>query len=215
MFVSDHPLLCPDLSFFVGPSPSCHRVFLSGSSSHCLHSLICVFTLNITDLSYLYSRVCIRTIIYSTSLYCLSIDHSLFSHYTMCSYPNHHLISHLYYVFTRTVQLQPLFSIFQSGQYSVPDLPLGLCVLKHRARLPGAHLLAKANIYDAFLLMWCNIKFEDVLFRSNSRHNDRVDGLWECATKQAVMIVAQWHRNQIIRGDSGYWQQKCVRWIHA
>ena len=56
------------------------------------------------------------------------------------------------------------------------------------------------NIYDGFLLMWCNFKFEGVLFRSDSRHNDRVDSLLECATKQAVMIVAQWHRNQIIRG---------------
>ena len=48
--------------------------------------------------------------------------------------------------------------------------------------------------------MWCNFKFEGVLFRSDSRHNDRVDGLLECATKQVVMIVAQWHINQIIRG---------------
>jgi len=48
--------------------------------------------------------------------------------------------------------------------------------------------------------MWCNFKFEGVLFRSNSRHNDRVDSLWECTTKQEVMTVAQWHRNQIIRG---------------
>jgi hypothetical protein len=48
--------------------------------------------------------------------------------------------------------------------------------------------------------MWCNFKFEGVLFRSDSRHNDRVDSLLECATKQAVMTVAQWHRNQIIRG---------------
>ena len=30
--------------------------------------------------------------------------------------------------------------------------------------------------------------------------NDSVDSLLECATKQAVMTVAQWHRNQIIRG---------------
>jgi len=29
-----------------------------------------------------------------------------------------------------------------------------------------------------------------------------VDSLWECATKQAVMTVAQWHRNQIIRGHN-------------
>jgi len=48
--------------------------------------------------------------------------------------------------------------------------------------------------------MRCNFKFEGVLFRSDSRHNDRVDSLCECATKQAVMTVAQWHRNQIIRG---------------
>jgi hypothetical protein len=47
--------------------------------------------------------------------------------------------------------------------------------------------------------MWGNFKFEGVLFRSDSRNNDRVDSLWECATKQAVMTVAQWHRNQIIR----------------
>ena len=48
--------------------------------------------------------------------------------------------------------------------------------------------------------MWCNFKFEGVLFRSDSIHDDRVDSLLECATKQAVMTVAQWHRNQIIRG---------------
>jgi hypothetical protein len=28
----------------------------------------------------------------------------------------------------------------------------------------------------------------------------KVDSLLECTTKQAVMTVAQWHRNQIIRG---------------
>jgi hypothetical protein len=47
--------------------------------------------------------------------------------------------------------------------------------------------------------MWCDFKFEGILFRSDSRYNDRVDSLWECATKQAVMTVAQWHRNKIIR----------------
>jgi hypothetical protein len=36
------------------------------------------------------------------------------------------------------------------------------------------------------LLMRCNFKFKGVLFRSDSRHTDRVDSLWECATKQAV-----------------------------
>ena len=81
------------------------------------------------------------------------------------------------------------------------DLPLCLRVLKHRAPLArGAHLPAKKHFYNGFLLIWCNFKFEGVLFRSYSRHNDRVDILWECATKQAVMTVAQWHRNQIIRG---------------
>jgi hypothetical protein len=64
----------------------------------------------------------------------------------------------------------------------------------------GGHLPAKHNFYDGFLLMWCNFKFEGVLFRSDSTHNDIVDSLWECATKQAVMTVAQWHRNQVIRG---------------
>ena len=48
--------------------------------------------------------------------------------------------------------------------------------------------------------MWCNFKFEGVLFRSDSRHNDRVDSLLECATKQAVMTMAQWNRKQIIMG---------------
>jgi hypothetical protein len=64
----------------------------------------------------------------------------------------------------------------------------------------GGHLPVKQFFYDGFLLMWCNFKFEGVLFRSDSRHNDRVDSLWGCATKQSVMTVAQWHRNQIIRG---------------
>jgi hypothetical protein len=45
--------------------------------------------------------------------------------------------------------------------------------------------------------MWCNFKFEGVLFRSDSRHND---SLLECATTQEVMTVAQWHRNQSIKG---------------
>ena len=49
----------------------------------------------------------------------------------------------------------------------------------------GASSCLKNNIYDGFLLMWCNFKFEGVLFRSDSRHNDRVDSLWECATFRA------------------------------
>jgi len=83
----------------------------------------------------------------------------------------------------------------------VPDLSLCVGVLKHRAPLARGGGSFCQNIFcDAFLLIWCNFKLEGVLFRSDSRHNDRVDRLWECATKQAVMTVAQWHRNQIITG---------------
>ena len=78
----------------------------------------------------------------------------------------------------------------------MPDLPLWLGVLKHRVPLARGPIF----LYGGFMLMWCNFKFEGVLFQSDSRHNDRVDSLWECATKQAVMTVAQWHINQIIRG---------------
>ena len=73
----------------------------------------------------------------------------------------------------------------------------------------GGIIFLPKIFYDGFLLMWCNFKFEGVLFRSDSRHNDRVDSLLECATKQAVMTVAQWHRNQIIR-DFGLLANKKV-----
>jgi hypothetical protein len=58
--------------------------------------------------------------------------------------------------------------------------------------------------------MWYNFKFEGILFRSDSRHNDRVYSLLECATKQAVMTVAQWHRNQII-GKNKLKMDSCLR----
>ena len=65
-------------------------------------------------------------------------------------------------------------------------------MLKHRASLArGASSSCQTFYYDGFLLMWCNFKFEGVLFWSDSRYNDRVDSLLECATKQAVMTVAQ------------------------
>ena len=48
--------------------------------------------------------------------------------------------------------------------------------------------------------MWCNFLFAGVLFRSDSRHNDRVNSICESATKQAVMTVTQWQKKQIIRG---------------
>ena len=62
--------------------------------------------------------------------------------------------------------------------------------------------------------MWCNFKFEGVLLWCDSRHNDRFDSLWECATKQAAMTVAQWHRSQIIRGLwllAKKWMDSCLR----
>jgi hypothetical protein len=62
---------------------------------------------------------------------------------------------------------------------AVPHLPLCLGVLKHRASLAwGASSSCQNILYDGFLLnMWCNFKFEGVLFRSDSRHKDRVDSL--------------------------------------
>ena len=93
------------------------------------------------------------------------------------------------------------FKNSEGAVVAVPDLPLCLGLLKHRASLArGDSSSCQKIFYDGFLLMWCNFKFEGVLFRSDSRHNDRVDSLLECATKQAVMTVAQWHRNQISRG---------------
>ena len=93
--------------------------------------------------------------------------------------------------------------------HPVLDLPLCFGVLKHRASLArGGSSSCQNNFYDGFLLMWCNFKFKGVLFRSDSRHNDRVDSILECATKQAVMTMAQWHRSEIILGASGYWQKK-------
>ena len=89
-------------------------------------------------------------------------------------------------------------------------------VLKHRATLTrGPHLPAKHLFYDGFMLIWCNFKFEGFLFRSDSRHNDRVDSLLECATKQTVMTVAQWHINQIIIRGLWLLAKKGWRWIHA
>ena len=42
---------------------------------------------------------------------------------------------------------------------SMPNIPLCLCVLKHRAPLArGSIFLPQKNVYDRFLLMWCNLK---------------------------------------------------------
>ena len=60
----------------------------------------------------------------------------------------------------------------------MPDLLLCLGVLKHRAPLAmGGGGGSSIFFYDGCLLKWCNFKFEDALFRSDSRHNDRVDSL--------------------------------------
>jgi hypothetical protein len=51
----------------------------------------------------------------------------------------------------------------------VPDLPLCLGVLKHRAQLArGPIFLPIIFFCHGFLLMWYNFKFEGVLFRSDS-----------------------------------------------
>ena len=88
----------------------------------------------------------------------------------------------------------------------MPDLLLCLGVLKYRVPLAGGHF--PANIFTMDFFLWCNSKFEGVLFRCDSRHNDRVVSLWECATKLEVMPVAQWHGNQLIRGPLVIWE-KC------
>jgi hypothetical protein len=54
----------------------------------------------------------------------------------------------------------------------IPDLPLCLSTGPR-----GPIFLPTKFCYNGFLLMWCNFKFEGVLFRSDSRDNDRVDCL--------------------------------------
>ena len=92
-----------------------------------------------------------------------------------------------------------------------------LVCLSRRPRWSGGLIFLPKQIYDGFLLMWCHFKIwrRSVLFRSDFRHNDRVDSLLECATTQAVMTVAQGHRNKIIRGLWFVAKQKSWRWIHA
>ena len=55
-------------------------------------------------------------------------------------------------------------------------------LVNSRAGLPANFFFRN---YDGFLLMLCNFKYDGVLFQSDSRHNDRVDSIWECVTKQA------------------------------
>ena len=59
----------------------------------------------------------------------------------------------------------------------MPDLPLCLGVLKHRAPFEKGEgdIFLPNFFYDGFLLKWCNFNLEGVLFRSDARHNDRAD----------------------------------------
>ena len=63
------------------------------------------------------------------------------------------------------------------------------CIQVYLSTGPGGDLSAKKK---KVLPMWCNFKFECVLFRSGSRHNVRVDSLWECATfrSQVMGLIA-------------------------
>ena len=72
------------------------------------------------------------------------------------------------------------------GSVPMPDLLLCLGVLKHRALLArGGGIFLPIFFYNGYLLKGFNVKFEGVLFRSDYRHNDRVDSQWECATFRA------------------------------
>ena len=75
-------------------------------------------------------------------------------------------------------------------KHAVPDLPLCLGELKHRASLFTMDVCLCGAI----------LNLKAYLFRSDSRHNDRVDSLLDCATKQVVTTVAKWNRNHIVRG---------------
>jgi hypothetical protein len=90
------------------------------------------------------------------------------------------------------------------------QLCLGVC--KQKAPLARGPSSCPKKCLRWILLMWCNVKFECALFRSDSRHNDRLDSLWGCAIKQAVL-------NSGIETKllGGFWllAKKCLRWIHA
>jgi hypothetical protein len=87
-------------------------------------------------------------------------------------------------------------------------------VLKHRASLARVFIFLLIIHFTMDFCLCGAILNLKALFRNDSRHTDRVDSLLECATKQAVMTVAQWHKNQIIRG---LWllEKKSWIWIHA
>ena len=70
-------------------------------------------------------------------------------------------------------------------------------VLKHRtplAREGGIFLTIFFFLTMDFCLCGAILNLKAFYFGAIP-DNDSVDNLWECATKQAVMTVAQWHRN--------------------
>ena len=70
------------------------------------------------------------------------------------------------------------------------DLPLWLGVLKAQGHAgPREDIFLQKKNYDGFLLMYAILKFEGVLFRGDSRNNDRVDCL--CRTTGSTSFRAQ------------------------
>ena len=68
-------------------------------------------------------------------------------------------------------------------------------------RWPGGLIFLPKNIFTMdFCLFGAILNLKAFCFGAIPDIMIRVDILWECATKQAVMTVAQWHGNQIIRG---------------
>ena len=66
----------------------------------------------------------------------------------------------------------------------VPDLPLCLGVLKHRAPWPPIFLPTKF-FYDGFLLCDAILNLKAFCFGAIPTDYDRVDSLWECVTFRA------------------------------
>jgi len=64
----------------------------------------------------------------------------------------------------------------------------------------GPHLPAKNNFTMDFCLCGAILNLKAFCFGAIPDIMIELIALLECATKQAVMTVAQWHRSQIIRG---------------
>ena len=64
------------------------------------------------------------------------------------------------------------------------DLPLCSGVLKHRASLTRGPIFLPNIFYDGLLLMWFNFNLKAFYFGAIPEHNDTIDSLWECATRE-------------------------------